>query len=58
MSDIPLSDKVREYGAYEGKDVAEAVRKLKVSIKKLNGIFNTGTDDIFREIDKIFGDLK
>ena len=71
-SDTPLSDKIKyEKERAVGLngdiwtaiqrievDVAEAVRKLKVSINKLNGIFNTGTDDIFREIDKIFGVLE
>ncbi len=54
-SDIPLSDKVREYGAYEGKDVAEAVRKLKEEIgEKECGDGNCNSC----KIDKIFGVLE
>ncbi|KKL50141.1 hypothetical protein LCGC14_2308520, partial [marine sediment metagenome] len=48
-SDIPLSDKVGKYGAYEGKDVAEAVRKLKEEL-----YYN----DLKEKVDKIFGEFK
>ena len=48
-SDIPLSVKVGKYGAYEGKDVAEAVRKLKEEL-----YYN----DLKEKVDKIFGEFK
>jgi len=52
----PLSDKVGKYGAYEGKDVAEAVTKLK---EEFCDCYKQGDPLCMncKVIDKIFGDL-
>ena len=58
-SDFILSDKVGKYGAYEGKDVAEAVK----TVQKESHIWQNGNEEWLMTIDrdkfnKIFGEFK
>ncbi len=56
MTEKPLSEKAGEYGAFEGKDVAEHILRLK---EELFGMFDSPTDCqlIEEKIDKIMGEF-